>query len=149
MHLLRNAKSASLFLYQDLLKIYITLADELAKPLNERRQTSFFEEQLKIVIAKKYTEPEATKIQQRAQRHLPYLFTCLRYEGVLPENNTAERAIRPQVVMRKIFGGSRSLDGAKAHEVNSSVIETQLRQNPGQSFFQLIMPLINQRRSEL
>jgi len=148
-HLLRNAKSASLFLYQDLLKIYITLADELAKPLNERRQTSFFEEQLKIVIAKKYTEPEATKIQQRAQRHLPYLFTCLRYEGVLPENNTAERAIRPQVVMRKIFGGSRSLDGAKAHEVNSSVIETQLRQNPGQSFFQLIMPLINQRRSEL
>jgi transposase len=148
-HLLRNAKAASLSLYQDLLKIYITLTDELAKPLNERRQIQFFEDELRIIIAKKYNEPEATKIQQRAQRHSPYLFTCLRYEGVLPENNTAERAIRPQAVMRKIFGGSRSLDGAKAHEVNTSVIETQLRQNPNQSFFNILMPLINQRRSEL
>jgi hypothetical protein len=74
--------------------------------------------------------------------------------GAAPERQqyreqNAERAIRKQVVMRKIFGGSRSVDGAKAHEVNTSVIETQLRQNPGQSFFRVMLPLINQRRSKL
>jgi len=29
------------------------------------------------------------------------------------------------------------------------VIETQLRRNPNQSFFKVMLPLINQRRSEL
>jgi len=76
------------------------------------------------------------------------LLTCLDYEGVLPENNTAERAIRPQVVMRKIFGGSRSLDGAKAHEVNTSVIETMRKQNPDKNFFEIMLPLLEKRAEE-
>ena len=81
------------------------------------------------------------------ERHKPFLFTCLSYDDVLPENNTAERAIRPQVVMRKIFGGSRSLAGVKAHEVNTSVIETMRKQNPDVNFFDVILPLLEKRRS--
>lgn len=148
-HLLRNAKAASFLLYSDLLKIYFDLTQELTNPVNERKPIAEFQTRLKEIIQKKYHDLDAKKIQNRCQNHLPFLFTCLEYENVLPENNTAERAIRKQVVMRKIFGGSRSVSGAKAHEVNTSVIETQLRQNPGQSFFKVMLPLINQRRSEL
>lgn len=88
------------------------------------------------------------KIQARIIRDRDSLLTCLDYEDVLPENNTAERAIRPQVVMRKIFGGSRSLDGARAHAVNTSVIETMRKQNPDSDFFEIMLPLLEKRIKE-
>jgi len=148
-HLLRNAKFVSQSLYEDLLKIYLQLTDELTKPINQRKPAKEFEDYLAQIIARKYSEPEAKKIQNRAQNHSPFLFTCLGYDNVLTENNTAERAIRKQVIMRKVFGGSRSLKGTQAHQVNTSVIETQLKQNPDKTFFQVILPLLKQRRSEL
>ena len=83
------------------------------------------------------------------QRHKPFLFTCIDYENVLPENNTAERAIRPQVVMRKIFGGTRSLGGTETHAINTSVLDTIRKQNPEAKFFDVILPLLKKRRSEL
>ena len=83
------------------------------------------------------------------KRHQAVLFTCLDYDGVRPENNTAERAIRPQVVMRKIFGGSRSLAGSRAHQVNSSVLETMRQRHPEANFFDVILPLLKKRRSEV
>ena len=75
--------------------------------------------------------------------------TCLRYDGVLPENNTAERAIRPQVIMRKIFGGSWSLAGATAHAVNTSVLATLEKRHPGINFFDVLLLILKERRSEL
>ena len=64
----------------------------------------------------------------------------------MPQNNTAERALRNQVVMRKIFGGSRSLEGAQTHAVNASIIETKLKENP--NFFEVMIPLLKKRREE-
>ena len=147
-HLLRVAKIHSPPLYEDLILLYKRLLQELEKK-KEERDKAIFEKALALLIAKAYPQLEAKKVQARMQHHAGSLFTCLEHDGVLPENNTAERAIRLQVVMRKIFGGSRSLDGAKAHEVNTSVIETQMRQHPGDSFFDLMLPLLKRRRSEL
>ena len=39
-------------------------------------------------------------------------------------NNRAERALRPMVVARKIFGGNRSGRGAKVFEILASVVRT-------------------------
>lgn len=147
-HLLRAAKPASPLLYEDLVQLYLKLGEELTKSI-ANRDPPWFDQQLKILMTKSYSEPEAKKVQERICRHLIPLLTCLRYKGVRPENNPAERAIRPQVVMRKIFGGSRSLAGAKAHEVNTSVIETLRKQNPDKSFFEVILPVLQKRRSEL
>lgn len=147
-HLLRKAKLHSPLLYEDLCLLYKKLLLELEKPLGTRDKKRF-EEKLDLLIRKEYRETEVRLVKNRMEKHKPFLFTCLDYEGVLPENNTAERAIRPQVVMRKIFGGSRSLAGAQAHEVNTSVIETLRRQNPDASFFSLILPLLEKRRSGL
>lgn len=147
-HLLRAAKGVSFQLYNDLVDVYRDLGIELAKNICERSPPDF-ETRLKKIVSKKYPETQAKKAQARLNRHLKNLLICLDHENVLPENNTAERAIRPQVVMRKIFGGSRSLKGARAHAVNSSVIDTMRQQNPDISFFQALMPILEQRRNEL
>lgn len=146
-HLIRTAKTSA-SLHEYLIKLYLKLGEELTKPLSERHP-SWFEQQLKIIADKSYPEREAQKIQERIRRDSAVLLTCLKYDGVLPENNPAERAIRPQVVMRKIFGSSRSLAGAKAHEVNSSVLETLRKQNPEASFFEVMLPLLKKRHSGL
>ena len=52
------------------------------------------------------------------------LFTFLEELGVDWNNNTAERAIRPSVVIRKITYGNQSMEGADAHKVLMSVKET-------------------------
>jgi hypothetical protein len=147
-HLLRVAKLNSPLLYEDLVMLYKKLLLELAKPLGHRDAVKF-QKQFAHLISKQYSEPTADKVQKRMRRHAGVLFTCLGYENVLPENNMAERAIRPQVVMRKIFGGTRSLAGTQAHQVNSSVIETMHKQNPHVSFFDVMLPLLEKRRSEL
>lgn len=147
-HLMRKAKLHVPALYEDLALLYHKLLLELEKPIPGRDKT-YFIQQLNAIAAKRYAAPEATRTQERIKRDRDDLLTCLSHEGVLPENNTAERAIRPQVVMRKIFGGSRSVSGASAHAVNTSVIETIRKQYPEKGFFDLILPLIEKRRSEL
>lgn len=147
-HLLRAAKLHSASLYEDLVLLYKKLLFELEKPLSHRDKGKF-QKRLAALMEKPYSEPTAQKVLARMKRHEAVLFTCLDYENVLPENNTAERAIRPQVVMRKIFGGSRSLSGTMAHQVNSSVIETMRTQNPDANFFDVILPLLHKRRSEV
>lgn len=142
-HLLRTAKLFSIQLYEDLLKLYLKLGDELLKP-KEQRNPSLFEKYLQTILEKQY-EQQTEKVKNRIRKHRQSLLTCLHFDNVLPENNTAERAIRNHVVMRKIFGGCRSPDGARAHEVNTSVIETALKQNPDSSFFDVIIPLVKKR----
>lgn len=147
-HLLRKAKLQSLKLYEDLVVLYKKLLLELEKPLGQRDKARF-QKEFSVLIVKPYPEPTVEKVRERMKRHETVLFTCLDYENVLPENNTAERAIRPQVVMRKIFGGSRSLAGVQAHQVNSSVLETMRQRNPEANFFDVILPLLEKRRSEV
>ena len=50
------------------------------------------------------------------------LLTCVSQPGVPPDNNAAERAIRPLVVARKISGGSRSKNGAEAWATLASLL---------------------------
>ena len=70
-----------------------------------------------------------SKLLKLCKRFSGELVTCVLDFSVLPENNIAERAIRPAVLMRKISGGSRSLKGAKIHETNLSVMETLVRES--------------------
>ena len=51
----------------------------------------------------------------RLRRFGEELLTCVAQSGVPPDNNFAERAIRPLVVTRKISGGTRSPTGSTTH----------------------------------
>ena len=58
------------------------------------------------------------------QSHRDELFTFVFDPVVPPNNNHAERLIRPVVVARKITGGHRSEEGARAFAVMASVVAT-------------------------
>lgn len=63
----------------------------------------------------------------RAKRTLAnreYLFIFLKYEGVEPTNNIAERNIRPSVQWRKICIGSQSDTGERFTERMLSIVGT-------------------------
>lgn len=149
-HLLRVAKLASPLMYADLAQLYVELGEELLKPISSRDSPRFQKRLAEIRLFHYHADSnqKLEKVRTRLKNHADNLLTCLKHTDVLPENNTAEQAIRHQVVMRKIFGGSRSPQGARAHEVNASVIATQLKQNPQSSFFTVMLPLLKQRRDE-
>lgn len=149
-HLVRVAKEKTNQLYGELCAVYAALLLELSKPVDERNK-QYFSDWLTGLETKTYraqTEPLAFEVQARITRHHDQLLVCLDHENVLPENNTAERAIRPQVILRKIFGGNRSPTGAKTHAVNTSVIATKLKQNPNKTFFEVMLPLITEAQAK-
>ena len=67
-------------------------------------------------------------LAKRVLRHQGELFTFLTAPGVTPDNNAAERAVRPLVVARKISGGSRSAQGTATHMTLASLVHTWLAQ---------------------
>ena len=149
-HLLRPAKKKHPGIYTDLAQLYEELLDELQKPIPERNY-AYFDSALARIANNPYTknrqakvDPLLSEVQNRIKKHHNNLLTCLKHEGVLPENNTAERAIRPQVILRKIMGASRSEKGAKSLAINTSVIATKLAQNKdtNKSFFDIMIPVI-------
>lgn len=144
-HLLRDAKGASEQICKDLKEVYEELTGELEKE-RRKRDKGRVKEKLEAIEKKQYKEKKAELLQKRITEYHKELLTCLDYDNVLPQNNEAERALRNQVVMRKIFGGSRSVNGAKVHEVNSTVIDTKLKLNP--NFFDVFVPLLRERLSQ-
>jgi transposase len=144
-HLLRDTKEVSGQMHKDLKEVYEELTKEIEKK-KEERESKRIEDKLVTIERRDYKEEKAKGLQERISEYRRELLTCLRYDNVMPHNNTAERALRGQVVMRKIFGGSRSVNGAKVHEVNSTVIESKLKANP--NFFDVFVPLIRERLSQ-
>jgi len=72
-----------------------------------------------------YKNPDCRRIAKRLRQHGANLFTFLFHPGVVtPDNNRAERAIRPAVVIRKISGGSRTANGANASADLMSLSQT-------------------------
>lgn len=70
----------------------------------------------------------------------PELLTCVAQSGVPPDNNCAERSIRPLVVGRKISGGTRSPRGSTTRMALYSLAATWTAQghNPLHEFRRLL-----------
>jgi len=65
---------------------------------------------------------------RRLARHLEHeqiwMFTFLHCFGLDATNNAAERAIRGMVIARKVWGGSRTWEGARTQQILASVLRT-------------------------
>lgn len=77
---------------------------------------------------KTWNQPEADRLAARLRKYGTRLTTFLHNPKVDGTNNAAERALRPPVVMRKITGGNRSDEGAKAWAILASVMRTAQQQ---------------------
>jgi len=77
-------------------------------------------------LGEKYalTEHPCRTLAKRILRHQDELFQFVRHPEVPADNNPAERALRPLVIMRKISGGSRSAEGSKTRLTLFSLVST-------------------------
>ena len=73
---------------------------------------------------KKGWAADAIGLSNRLQRHWDEWFTFLTHPEVKPDNNDAERALRPVVIHRKVSGGARSDWGAQLVAQMFSFLET-------------------------
>jgi hypothetical protein len=69
-------------------------------------------------------EADLEKLLKRCEKYEKKLFTYLKYEGVPPDNNKAERELRPFVVQRKRSGGFKSPEVMRHYLVYLSLYMT-------------------------
>lgn len=86
------------------------------------------EKRLVQLAATTWNDPDADRLTARLKKHQKSLTTFLHKAEVPGTNNTAERALRPAVVMRKITGGSRDPDSARAWAILASVMRSAEQQ---------------------
>lgn len=95
---------------------------------------------LDALIAADWGDSQAKRLIKRLRRHRNDMFTFLDHPGVPFENNLAERAIRPAVIIRKNSYGNRSDDGADAQAILMSVFFTLKKRghNPVNTLYQAL-----------
>jgi len=86
-------------------------------------------ERLDELIATPWEDAQAKRLIKRLRRHRNHLFTFLDKAGVPFDNNLAERAIRPAVIIRKNSYANRSQRGADIQAVLMSIYRTLKQRN--------------------
>ena len=76
------------------------------------------------LIEKTWKDGHAKRLIERLRTHQKHLFTFLDQDGVLFDNNHAERSIRPAVILRKNSYGNRSQHCADCQAALMSVFRT-------------------------
>jgi len=130
-HLLRVSRETksneAQLLYYELKTMFQELQTIIEQPFNqEQRDKQFlcYEQKINKIINTNYKELDTKKVQTRIKNQNTNLITALKHQNVDLTNNLAEQQIRPIVITRKISGGSQSIQGAKTHAVNMSIIQT-------------------------
>ena len=80
------------------------------------------------LIRADYETEEVTKLAEKIRNGLGCWLTFVTDPDMDSTNNRAERALREQVVMRKMFGGLRSATGVRIHETLTTMVATWERQ---------------------
>jgi hypothetical protein len=88
----------------------------------------------------RYTNDDCARVVARIWKHRDELLTFVKHAHVEYHNNTAERAIRFSVLLRKVTGGNWSWSGARTHEILMSVLQTCRRR--GIDFFKYGLEII-------
>lgn len=114
-------------------KTYLGPAPNTPLGLKEQERIEkeqYFKQKLKS-LCEPYikTQLPQAKLSARAIRFLSEMFTFVRYEGVNPDNNMAERAVRKTVIKRKISFGTRSKKGSETRSILGSLFGTWRLQN--------------------
>lgn len=110
----------------------------VAESFASRRQR--LTERLDEIIATTWADRQARRLVKRLRRHHDELFTFLDKPGVPFDNNLAERAVRPAVIIRKNSYANRSQQGADVQAVLMTIYRTlkQRGHNPLQTITQAL-----------
>ena len=105
-----------------------------------RSATGRVEAKLEQMLEKPYRHPANRRLARHLEHERPWLFTFLYCPGLDGTNNAAERAIRGMVIARKVWGGSRTWEGARTQQILVSVLRTCWQQ--GKDAFGRILSLL-------
>lgn len=89
----------------------------------ERRRT-LLKQRLVDLYVRPRSNDNAERLRKRLERHRNEIFTFLDHADVTPDNNHAERQIRPAVISRKTSYGNRSKDGAAVQTMLLTIFRT-------------------------
>ena len=100
---------------------------EQQRPEQQRRTAQLALEQRLLALCRTYQDdPSAppTRLCRRMENHIKELFLFVAEPEVPPDNNAAERSLRPVVISRKISGGTRSAAGTDTKMTLASIFGT-------------------------
>ncbi len=132
-HLLRESKDLAekieeaVPLHEALKNLYKELNDALESdppPVIRRDLWYMARATLQQWIRKEYVSEKVRKLIGKISNGFEYWFTFVIHPGVEPTNNRAERALREQVVLRKIIGTLRNSKGTSIHERIMTLLAT-------------------------
>jgi transposase len=86
--------------------------------------TGKLEAKLDRMLEKRRRNPANQRLACHLKHELLWVFTFLHCPGLDATNNAAERAIRGMVIARKVWGGNRTWEGARTHQILASVLRT-------------------------
>lgn len=103
-------------------------------------QSAVFKNELLKITKHELKNKEAEKLRGRLIKHQEEIFTFLVYPFVPPDNNLAERTLKPPIIHRKLCYFNTSEKGARNYEVCMTFAQTSKRN--GQNFRDLIIKLL-------
>ncbi|RLB86921.1 MAG: IS66 family transposase [Deltaproteobacteria bacterium] len=113
-------------------------------PIDNRISISEAELRLQLLIQEVMEEGPANadieRMIKRFEKYGPCLFTYLENPNIMPDNNAAEREIRPFVVQRKVSGNFISPEVMKIYGIHMSLFRTCKRN--GVNYEEVIIPLL-------
>jgi len=125
-HLTECQRISCVKTYESFARLYQELREILKEPFNlvhrtiikQRLQTRF----QKLTTVSQEDPPKLKRIKQTLKQNEELYFTCLLHEGIPPDNNKAERALRHIVLKRKVSFGSKTQKGADVMSILCSVL---------------------------
>ena len=97
-------------------------------PSEQQRRTAqlALERRLLALCGPYRDDPSAaqTRLYRRMENHIKELFVFVAHPEVPPDNNAAERSLRPVVISRKVSGGTRSNQGTDTKMTLASLFGT-------------------------
>ncbi len=103
-------------------------------------EIDILQKKLRKILKKKYKHTKIKTLVERLNKHFYSMFTFLEH-GESADNNFAESALRPAVIIRKISYGNRAQRCADSLSIILSHMETWKKQ--GKNFFEESMKLFN------
>ena len=86
--------------------------------------TSRLQTRLQQLLVRPYRDPANQRLAKHLTHEYDHLFTYLKCPGLEATNWRGEQAIRPAVVARKVWGGSRTTAGARTQGILMSFLRT-------------------------
>jgi hypothetical protein len=148
-HLLRevdcnkHVSEAGAALSREMHKRYRLLKEFLGKdpPMSERKhQKSIWDKELVEIVEKYDSALNTRSLVTYLKNGLGCWYTCLLYPGMDPTNNLGEQAIREHVIMRRIIGTFRSIQGSENYQYIASMFATWRLQ--GKNIFEELEKLL-------